>query len=681
MEGISFIIFSSNNARTIKRSINSVIETIPSTFKHFSINIFDKSSSDGTAGIIKRKCEKFNFITFLFDQTDGFKIQEVFNDKKAKYIIVLDANTVVEEGCIANLISTLEKSENIILSGAKVKSYNHTLTRAGRVYDTACQHDKEMGNFRQTYYHLPESLPLAQIACEPEIISTLCYAIRSKDFHDLYPDDTDLRELTLRELCLRIRQKGGKVSYQPKATILKLIDYVPRGFMFSVDPFESTEVSAIPGIEQEADRIRKDIDTALDLNRITEVFSTKKSGFSGHFNLDNTPGTILADSIIIAGSGNETMISFPALKYPDNSILVVLAEVESTEKANLLLKYKTKASPVWSEKKSYSSKIFPGRQIVMFSFVSDHLSGDLRFEMPVVLQEIRFRSIEVYSYIDPQREKSFVSIVIPCYNHGEYLDDALESLDSINKGKYEVIIVNDGSNDPETLEKLRELETKGYFVLHQENKGVGAARNEGIRLAKGNYILPLDSDNKIRPIYIDRGIEILDMHPEVGVVYGDVQRFGDSDKIVNIPEFDPRSILVQNTIDACALFRKEVWEQVGGYEENMVGYQDWAFWMAIAATENWHFYHIDDIVFDYRIRNGSMVSNTKRYHNELKDYMLSKNISFLRREFQKLYFENRKPNIMPVKVRTTSGHETLMGSIRIHLRHFLTTRLKRKTSD
>jgi glycosyltransferase involved in cell wall biosynthesis len=679
MEGISFIIFSSNNSRTIGRSIKSVIQTIPSTFKHFSITVFDQSSIDGSAGIIKKTGEKYKPLSVVFDSPDGLTIQQVFNDNLAEYIIVLDANTVLEEGGIVNLISTLEKSEDILMAGAKVKMYNHTLTRAGRVYGTFCENEEGPEPFRQTYYHLPDSLPMAQIICEPDIISTLCYAMRSKDFHDLYPDGSDLRKLNLRELCFRIKQKGGRVCYQPKASVLKLIDFIPKGFMFNIDSPESTEIIALPDIEQEADRIRKDIETALAQKRIEEFFSSKKSGFNGYFSLENAHGNVLKDLIKIKSSDQVTIIGFPALKYYDKSTLIVVAEIESHEKTSLLLKYKTKADPSFSDKKSYNSRIFPGRQIILFSFVSDHLSGNFHFELEQVCQEITFRSIEIYCYIDPRRLKSMVSVVIPCYNHGEFLDEAVGSLEGVDKEKYEVIIVDDGSDDPATTEKLRELETKGYFVLHQENKGLGAARNEGIRMAKGNYILPLDSDNKLRPIYISRGIEILDMHPDTGVIYGDVQQFGNSDNMVNVPEFDPKALLIQNFIDACALFRKEVWEQVGGYEENMVGYQDWAFWMAIAATENWSFYHIDDIVFDYRIRQGSMVSNTKRYHYALSDYMLAKNISFFRREFQKLYFQNKNNNhTVPIR---RGGHETLLGSIRIHLQHFFTTRIRRKTSN
>ncbi|HEY8916042.1 MAG TPA: glycosyltransferase family 2 protein, partial [Chitinophaga sp.] len=86
-----------------------------------------------------------------------------------------------------------------------------------------------------------------------------------------------------------------------------------------------------------------------------------------------------------------------------------------------------------------------------------------------------------------------VSIIIPCYNQGHFLQDALKSLAACDADLYELIIVNDGSTDAATNTYLRELSNQGYHVIFQENQGLGAARNTGIRAAKGRYLLPLDA--------------------------------------------------------------------------------------------------------------------------------------------------------------------------------------------
>ena len=120
-----------------------------------------------------------------------------------------------------------------------------------------------------------------------------------------------------------------------------------------------------------------------------------------------------------------------------------------------------------------------------------------------------------------------VSIIIPCYNHGHYLNEAIKSVEqSTEKSIYEIIIINDGSTDEHTLNVLTSLEHNGYFILHQENLGLAAARNAGINKSKSNYIITLDADDRIRPPYFDKGINILDKQKEIGVVYGQSAYFG-----------------------------------------------------------------------------------------------------------------------------------------------------------
>lgn len=224
-------------------------------------------------------------------------------------------------------------------------------------------------------------------------------------------------------------------------------------------------------------------------------------------------------------------------------------------------------------------------------------------------------------------EYPIISIIIPCYNHGQFLYDAINSIEQHPiHSIYEIIIINDGSTDQQTLNILQYLEKKGYRIIHQENKGLGAARNSGIKVAKGQYILPLDSDNKIRICYLDKSIKILDQNPNIGVVYGDAQYFGKRQGRWRIPEFDLLTLFRENYIDACAVFRKSIWESINGYDEKMpyMGSEDWDFWMRI-ALKGWDFHHLKKITFDYRVRKNSMVNTvTKVNQYKIDDYIFSK---------------------------------------------------------
>jgi glycosyltransferase involved in cell wall biosynthesis len=219
-----------------------------------------------------------------------------------------------------------------------------------------------------------------------------------------------------------------------------------------------------------------------------------------------------------------------------------------------------------------------------------------------------------------------VSIVIPCYNHGAMLPEALASIARVgNDNLLEVIIVNDGSTDPQTLDLFAGLDRSKYTVIHQPNSGLGAARNAGIRAAHGEFILPLDSDNRIRSPYLTEGVVRLDQDSKLGVVYGHAQYFGEKNGTVLTPAFDIALLSVMNFIDACALFRKAAWESVRGYDENMphMGWEDWDFWLRL-AIHGWEFARLDETAFDYRVSAGSMINDTNKHAAELLEYILGK---------------------------------------------------------
>lgn len=199
------------------------------------------------------------------------------------------------------------------------------------------------------------------------------------------------------------------------------------------------------------------------------------------------------------------------------------------------------------------------------------------------------------------------SVVIPCFDHGEFLVEAVASAERSLAEPYELIVIDDGSRQPRTLEVLAALEAAGYYVVHQENRGLGAARNRGIEQATGAYILPLDSDNRLLPGFPDAAIRALDENPSVGVIYGDRLEFGLRSGVVQVPEFDLDLLLTGNYIDACAVIRKHLWSECGGFDSAMPyqGWEDWDFWISAAGC-GWRFHHLPGAMFEYRVRPGSL---------------------------------------------------------------------------
>jgi hypothetical protein len=203
-----------------------------------------------------------------------------------------------------------------------------------------------------------------------------------------------------------------------------------------------------------------------------------------------------------------------------------------------------------------------------------------------------------------------VSVVTPCYEQGTLLLEAIASAERHAPPRCELIIVNDGSRQPLTLEILDLLKRCGYFVIDQENAGLSAVRNKAIGLARGRYILPLDDDNRIREGFLVEAISVLDSSPEVGVVYGDRYVFGLQTTTEQISEFDLDALLDNNYIDACAVFRKQVWTDCQGFDPLMCPLDDWEFWIH-AAARGWRFHHIPRVTFDYRVRPGSLISEIR----------------------------------------------------------------------
>lgn len=205
-----------------------------------------------------------------------------------------------------------------------------------------------------------------------------------------------------------------------------------------------------------------------------------------------------------------------------------------------------------------------------------------------------------------------LSIIMPCFNHGKYIQDALDSIGP-EKISYpiEVVIVDDGSTDIPTLAKLDELKAKGYKVIHQKNAGPAAARNTAIRNANGKYILPLDADNRIMPEYVNTGIAVLEKGT-YQIAYCTPHFFGDignGSRVFKSKPFDIATMFEANYIDNCSIFLKEVWTKNNGYDEAIphYGHEDWEFWIN-AFANGFKFYFIKQKLFYYRIVSDSVIT-------------------------------------------------------------------------
>lgn len=200
-----------------------------------------------------------------------------------------------------------------------------------------------------------------------------------------------------------------------------------------------------------------------------------------------------------------------------------------------------------------------------------------------------------------------VSVVVACYNQGAFLEDALYSVLGQTFPDWEVIVVNDGSDDPDTNDLLANLRLPRVRVHHQANAGLPAARNAGMRLARGEFVVPLDADDELEPEFLHRLVAALDANPAAGVAHCWTRLFGDLNQIWVPPPLNPYRMLLSNSLVGCALIRRDAWRRVGGYDESMtLGNEDWDFWLRM-IEKGIGMIEVPEPLFRYR-RHGITMS-------------------------------------------------------------------------
>lgn len=214
------------------------------------------------------------------------------------------------------------------------------------------------------------------------------------------------------------------------------------------------------------------------------------------------------------------------------------------------------------------------------------------------------------------------SIIVPCYNQEKYLSETLDSVLAQTSQNWECIIVNDGSTDhsEKIIDEYCEKDSR-FIKLNQHNQGLSASRNNGIKLAKGTLILPLDGDDRIGTHYLELAEKEFAKSPQPKLVYCKAEFFGAKNEFWDLPAYNYEKLLFLNHIFCSAIFKKEDYLKTSGYDTDMkLGYEDWEFWVQLLRKDD-IVIQLDSIQFFYRQREDSMVkslheSKVKRHQME-----------------------------------------------------------------
>ncbi|MBZ4417772.1 glycosyltransferase [Myxococcus sp. RHSTA-1-4] len=203
-----------------------------------------------------------------------------------------------------------------------------------------------------------------------------------------------------------------------------------------------------------------------------------------------------------------------------------------------------------------------------------------------------------------------VSFLVPYYNMGRYLPETLRSIRAQTFTDYEIVLVDDGSTDEESRALLDTLQALDLRIIRKRNGGLSSARNAGLRVARGRYILPLDPDDLIEPTFLEKTVSVMEDSPGLAYVTSLVAYFRESpENIVGgwIPSgLDRDALWVVNVASTCtALMERRLVEELGGYDEWLTSYEDWDVFSRM-AERGLTGSVIPEPLFLYRLRSDSM---------------------------------------------------------------------------
>ncbi len=269
-----------------------------------------------------------------------------------------------------------------------------------------------------------------------------------------------------------------------------------------------------------------------------------------------------------------------------------------------------------------------------------------------------------------------VAVIVPCYNDGATVGDTIASIDEPEP--MEVVIVDDGSSDPNTIEVLRRLEEGGVRVVrHEENRGLPAARTTGLAATSAPFVFPLDSDDLAVAGSLARLADVLEDAPRADACYGDWFEWDGVETLRRVPRrFDPYLVAFRNRYPVASMFRRTFLEEVGGWQSvgGMVGYEDWDLWMTLAERGGTAVFADGVPVVRYRVHGvrmlRSVTGNHARLYRELRarhpslfanldEHRRDSVLSPLERRLYPLIYGARRP----LGIKRRASH--LLGRIRL----------------
>ncbi len=229
--------------------------------------------------------------------------------------------------------------------------------------------------------------------------------------------------------------------------------------------------------------------------------------------------------------------------------------------------------------------------------------------------KIANRNVEYFNLEPLNANTPLVSVIIPCFNYGNLVTAAVDSILAQTTKAVEIIVIDGGSTDEATRDTVRELTRPRTQVFLREGRHlVGSNRNFGIEKAKGRYVCCLDADDTLDPTYLEKALFLLENYA-YDCVSTTIRFTGAREGVFKIHPYPDLKIMMEgNHIMTCAVFRRELWSETGGYFDTGLGMEhvaeDWDFWIRITAEGARLRNIVEEALFNYRVHEQGSLSST-----------------------------------------------------------------------
>lgn len=220
-----------------------------------------------------------------------------------------------------------------------------------------------------------------------------------------------------------------------------------------------------------------------------------------------------------------------------------------------------------------------------------------------------------------------VSLILPVHNGAPYLSAAIESALGQSFADFELICVDDGSTDdsPHILTRYANRDSRIRIVTLNPNVGLPAALNRGFAAAKGEYHSWTSDDNLLNPDMLEKLVAVLDNEPDTDIVHAAYDVVDEAGRFIRHIAVGPAErLMFGNNVGACFLYRATVTEKLGGYNEKIMGAEDYDFWLR--AARHFTFRALDDTLYIYRRHGGSLTDQRSRRNHVLRDRILEREL-------------------------------------------------------